>query len=162
MESKAEVLNQKVSSKSLSDLLTWDGNLELSKTISFEALNNGRPALSVTIRSVTSDELDMFRRQATKVIPARTNRRITQTEEVTDVVKQRRYMVFNAIISPALTDSALQQKFNGNSNDMTTIVDRVFLPGEIIELADEIFNLSGIKDDISEEDNNEENPFLKE
>lgn len=157
-----EQFEEIVAESPIQQLLAWDGNLRVQDTVVLPQLATGRPRLEVTVRSLSSEEFEKIRKQATTK-PNRTSRRMGITEGELDIAAQRRFTLFQAIVDPDLSDSQLQMRFNGRSKDMTTIVERIMLPGELIDLTEKIMELSGIRE---EDENNaetvEQNSFLRE
>lgn len=160
-ENRAEDIEEKVMESSLNNLLRWDGNIVVTGVVNLPELDSGRPALEIAVRSMSSQEMEKIRRQSTTK-PNKMSKRMGVSEGDLDVSKQRRITIFNGVTDPELYNSNLQRRFNLGSKDMTSIVEKLFLPGEQIDIIDKIMELSGIHDEDNEGETLEKNDFLIE
>ena len=129
---------EKVNTATLGDLLEWDGTIDIQDNIELPALDGGRPALTITVKSLSATQMDKCREMATMEGVGKNGMTL---KEVDDDVFQL-LVLFYAIEDPDLTSPALQGKFNANSQQ-AYIVNKLFLPGEQERLIRKIFNLSG-------------------
>ena len=135
LESKKETIND----STLEALLSWDGAINLIEHVDIPALPGGRPAMRVGIKALSSREMDRCRDIATLT----GKHRVTgNTIKETDDDFSNRMIVYTAIIEPDLSHKSLQAKFN-KGKPKADIVDKLFLPGEKMELTRRIYELSG-------------------
>jgi hypothetical protein len=102
-----------------------------------------RLGMTLKLRGVSEQEID--------VVGRRSERQPTKSERARGIfAPQRDSARFNLLLTatgmvdPDLTDSMLQGKFGPRPED---IVRKWFLPGEIIQMADQIMDLSGYGDE---------------
>lgn len=108
-----------------------------------ESYKVSRLGITLKLRGVSEQEIDVVGRRA--------ERQPTKAERARGIfAPQRDSARFNLLLStvgmvdPDLNDSALRQKFGPRPED---VVRRWFLPGEIIQMADVIMDLSGYGDE---------------
>ena len=139
-EGKENIINN----SSLDDLLAWDGTINITSYVDLPALAGGRPSLHVNIKSLSSQEMDNYRNIATM---EGKNRNTGATIKELDDDFYNRLIIFHSIVEPDLSAKDMQQRFNpavpGKSRSPSNIVDKIFLPGEKIELTRRIYELSG-------------------
>ena len=143
-----------ISNSSLDDLLNWDGNINIVEYVDFPEIGS-RPALHVGIRSISSEEMNKYRKAATMEGRSRTGNII---KELDDNFSSK-LMLFHAITEPDLSNQSLQQRFNNvkiqrTGNSPANIIDKIFLPGERAKLMDVLFKLSGFEDEETLENKN--------
>ena len=129
---------EEVESDALTELLAWDGTIEVIAYVEFAALPGGRPAMKVAVRSLSSNEMDSCRENATMKGRNRAGRTI---KDVDDDEFQLN-LLFKSIQEPNLKNPLLQEKFNKSSSPKY-ILNNMFLPGEKDELSSKIFEASG-------------------
>ncbi len=125
-------------SMALDKLLKWDGDLHIEEKLRIERLD-----LDVTIRAVPQEELEKYNNQAMEFVK---NRATQAVDRQVDNVKLGRLTVFNCVVDPDLGNEELQKLHNtdnGKMRDKFLIVNRIFLPGEIVMLSEAILSLSG-------------------
>ena len=133
-----------VENSTLQSLLEWDGSIDIKDVMNLPSLPGGRPAISITLRSLTSREMDKYRDLATFKGKNRTGRTI---KDVDDDHFQL-ILLFNAIVEPNLKNASIQSKLNP-SGSPEYIVSRMFLPGEQERMSRRVFEISGF--DIDED-----------
>ena len=126
-----------VAQSSLQDLLDWDGTIDVTDTIEFPE-RNPRPAITVTVRAVSDDEIEECSELATMKATGRNGMPIRDL----DYAMYKKLVVYRAVVSPDLSDSVLQEKFN-KGRHYTLILNKLFLPGEQLAMFNRINELSG-------------------
>lgn len=104
--------------------------------------------LILTIKSLTDAEFKRIGEQAEQPSGNRNERRRAQNNKETDNNLFLRLIVANGILDPNLNDSQVLAAHSALSGDM--VVQRIFLPGEVARVAEEIMALSGWDDDAVE------------
>ena len=128
-----------IKESSLSELLNWDGNIEATEKVELKAVGKSRPAISIVIRAISQRELQECNEAATM---KGTNPKTGMVQRDFDFFLYRKYLIYKAVVTPDLDDTALQSKFN-KGNMPIIILDKILLPGELDLLADKITELSG-------------------
>ena len=70
---------------------------------------------------------------------------LSDVEEMDDKIAANAYIVYNCVISPRLKDQHLQEVYG--CREPIEIVDKLFLPGEVVRLADTIVKLAGFDEE---------------
>ena len=143
-----EVIKQEkeniINNSSLDDLLAWDGTINITDHVDLPALDGGRPSLHINIKALSPQEMDSYRNIATM---EGKNRNTGATIKELDDDFYNRLIIFHSILEPDLSTKDMQQRFNpaipGKSRSPSNIVDKIFLPGEKMELTRRIYELSG-------------------
>lgn len=105
--------------------------------------------LVLTLKSLTDSEFRRIGEQAERPSGAsRQERRKAQSAKETDNNLFLRLIVSNGVLDPNLNDPKVLSAHNAISGD--TIVQSIFLPGEVARIAEEIMALSGWDDDAVE------------
>ena len=143
-----------ITNSSLDDLLNWDGKIDIVEYVDFPAVGS-RPALHVGVRSISSEEMERYRKAATLEGRSKSGNVIKELDENFS----SRLMLFHAVIEPDLSNKSLQQRFNstkrrGGGISSANIIDKIFLPGERAKLMDILFKLSGFEDEETLENKN--------
>ena len=132
----------------LEDLLDWDGTLGIQETMDIPALPGGRPAMSLTLQALSTQQMDGIRQASTVTT---TNRTTGTVSKDSDNPLFTSLVVMNGIVSPDLTDPRLQERFNKDKPEVkSNVVRQLFLPGEMSKMFDRIYELSGF--DIDEKE----------
>lgn len=124
---------------SLDNLLSWDGALDGTVKLTFDRKTF---ELDVKVTNMTNELQKKLEKQSSSMVKDRKSGRIV--EEV-DEYKFANLQIYNCVVSPDLSNSELQAKFN-EANKPEGIVDKIFLPGEKVRLIRTIFSLSGFSD----------------
>jgi len=104
--------------------------------------------LVLTIKSLTDSEFKSIGEQAEVPVGSRAARRGAQSAKETDNNLFLRLIVTNGILDPNFNDPKVLAAHGAISGEM--IVQRIFLPGEVARIAEEIMALSGWDDNAVE------------
>lgn len=100
--------------------------------------------LVLTIKSLTDSEFKSISEQAEQPIGNRADRRRVQNAKETDNNLFLRLIVANGIMDPNLGSPEVLAAHGAVTAEM--VVQRIFLPGEVARIAEEIMTLSGWDD----------------
>ena len=125
-----------LNSSMLENLLEWDGNLT-DDTAEIEFERKGF-TLKVVCRSISSDEQSSIEKSSMQ-----RQRGAGGIEETLDTDLFALKQIYLSVTTPDLTDAKLQEKFNPGGRQPWNIVDKIFKPGEKIQLNALISRLSG-------------------
>lgn len=104
--------------------------------------------LVLTIKSLTDSEFKRIGEQAEQPTGSRADRRAAKAAKETDNNLFLRLIVSNGILDPNLNDSKVLAAHEAIAAEM--VVQKIFLPGEVARIAEEIMALSGWDDDAVE------------
>jgi hypothetical protein len=104
--------------------------------------------LVLTIKSLTDAEFKNIGEQAEMPTGSRAERRGAKANKETDNNLFLRLIVTNGILDPNLNDPKVLAAHGAITGE--TIIQRIFLPGEVARIAEEIMALSGWDDDAVE------------
>ena len=79
------------------------------------------------------------------IIKSPDSKLLSDVEEMDDKLAANAYIVYNCVISPRLKDQHLQEVYG--CREPIEIVDKLFLPGEVLRLADAIVKLAGFDEE---------------
>ena len=79
------------------------------------------------------------------IVKSPNSKLLSDVEEMDDKIAANAYIVYNCVISPRLKDQRLQEVYG--CREPIEIVDKLFLPGEVVRLADAIVKLAGFDEE---------------
>lgn len=120
-------------------------NIETTVSLTRRTNDGGKKRFVVAVKAIGGDRYKDIQEQCTE---RRHNRRTGTITQEFDARKSQKLVILECVTKPDLRDAKLQGAYNVNASIPEDIVDKVFLPGEIDKLSDEILDISGYNEEV--------------